>query len=76
MTKMEFYQEIGENIRDLLEEYGISQKELADELGISKQTVSAYISGERKMTLDVFVNIIYTLDCDFDELIMIDSLVK
>lgn len=75
MTKFEFYREIGQNLKDLLDEYGMTQRELAIRIGVSKQTISAYINGERKPSIENLANIAYVLECDINELIMIDEIV-
>lgn len=75
MTKFEFYREIGQNLKDLLDEYGMTQRELAIRIGVSKQIISAYINGERKPTIENLANIAYVLECDINELIMIDEMI-
>lgn len=75
MTKFEFYREIGQNLKDLLDEYGMTQRELAIRIGVSKQIISAYINGERKPTIENLANIAYVLECDINELIMVDEMI-
>lgn len=75
MTKFEFYREIGQNLKDLLDEYEMTQRELAIRIGVSKQIISAYINGERKPTIENLANIAYVLECDINELIMVDEMI-
>lgn len=75
MTTLDLNIEIGHNIKTVLDEYGMTQKELADEIGVSKQTISAYICGERQPTIKNLINIAYVLECDIDDLITCDDFI-
>lgn len=75
MTRRELYREIGENIGDLLEEYGMTQFELAEAIGVSKQTISAYRQGSRQPSIENLVNIAYVLECDISDLITCDEMI-
>lgn len=76
MTRCELYREIGENLRDLLEEYGMTQRELAEAIGVSKQTISAYCQGSRQPSIENLVNIAYVLECGINEIITVDEMIN
>lgn len=76
MTKKEFMRELGQNLKSVMEEYNMTQRELAKETNISKQTISAYVCGERMPSLDNLANIAYVLNCDLDELVIIDEMIE
>ena len=76
MTTEDMNFEIGQNIKSILDEYGMSQKELADEIGVSKQIISSYIYGERQPTIKNLINIAYILNCDINELITCDDFIE
>lgn len=76
MTSLDLNIEIGQNIAAALDEYGMTQKELADEIGVSKQTISAYICGERQPSIKNLVNIAYALECRIDDLITCDDFIE
>lgn len=69
MTEIEFMKQIGNNIRDALDDWGMSQQELADEAGISQTTISRYINGDIMPSLKNIINIAYVLECDLTKLI-------
>lgn len=69
MTELEFMREIGDNIRNELEDAWMTQLELAEETFIDKSTISRYINGTVMPSLKNIVNIASVLDCDINDLI-------
>lgn len=76
MTIDSFMKDFGDNLDIVLHDYGMTQKELADELGISKSAISQYINGSRMPSLDIFVNIVRILSCEYDDLIDTNEIIK
>ena len=73
MTELEWMDIFGDNLRDILKEYGMSQKDLADESGLSETTISRYIKKQRIPNMKAIVNIANALDLTTDELINLDE---
>lgn len=76
MTELELMRDFGENLKSLLDEWGMSQQELADEIDVGKSTISKYINGTCMPSLVNVINIAYVLECDIEELIDIDFIRK
>lgn len=76
ISEMVFLKEFGENLKSVLEEYGMSQGELAKELGISRSSVNMYISGKRMPSIKTLVNIAHVLDCELTDLTDADYFVN
>ena len=75
MSEVEWLETFGDNLKVMLDEYGMTQRELADEARLSEAAVSSYVNGQKMPTARAIVNIAYVLDCDTDELINFDKLV-
>lgn len=73
MTELEWMDIFGDNLRDILKEYGMTQKDLADESGLSETTISRYIKKQRIPNMKAIVNIANALDLTTDELINLDE---
>lgn len=73
MTETELMKEVGSNIQNMMDEWGMTQKELADATGISKSTISRYISGDLLPSLKNLLNIAYELECDTTDLLPPDE---
>ena len=73
MTELEWMNIFGDNLRDILKEYGMTQKDLADESGLSETTISRYIKKQRIPNMKAIVNIANALDLTTDELINLDE---
>ena len=73
MTEREWMDIFGDNLRDILKEYGMTQKDLADESGLSETTISRYIKKQRIPNMKAIVNIANALDLTTDELINLDE---
>lgn len=68
MTENEWCRIFGKTLLDLLKERGYTQQEFAEEAGLSSSSVSAYVHGHKTPGVRALVNIAYTLDISFDEL--------
>ncbi len=75
MTENQLAREIGDNLKSIMDEYGISQKELSELTGISRPMISKYISGDFIPTLKNIINIAYILECDLTELVDADEMI-
>ena len=73
MTELEWMDIFGDNLRDILKEYGMTQKYLADESGLSETTISRYIKKQRIPNMKAIVNIANALDLTTDELINLNE---
>lgn len=69
MSELEWIQEFGEKLRNILDEWGTTQQELADETGLSKATISRCVRGEYMPSIKTLINIGHALDCDVEDLI-------
>lgn len=56
-------------IRGLMAEHGDTQKKLAEKIGVSTTTVSNYLMGKSKMTVDTVNLISTTYKVDFNNLL-------
>ena len=63
------YYEIGQRIRRIRKAKGISQEVLAEKVGISTTHMSHIETGNTKLSLEVFYNIVNALECTADELL-------
>lgn len=55
-------------IGEIIKRKGYTNKEIADILGVDQNTVSRYITGRRKITLETAVNLANVLNCKVDDL--------
>ena len=69
MTELEWAKEFGNNLKSLLEEWGVSQKELSEMSGISEPTISRCLRGEYVPNIRTVINIGHALNCDVEDLI-------
>lgn len=69
MTEMEWLDEFGASLFDLMEQEGLNQKELAEESGLSEGSISNYIHGKQMPNVKAIVNLAYALECDVSDLI-------
>lgn len=63
-------------IKELIEENQINQKELADRIGMSEVTISRYMTGERKPSLDAIILIANYFDVSLDYLVGVSNVKK
>ncbi|MGJ0846552.1 helix-turn-helix domain-containing protein [Tissierella praeacuta] len=68
--------DIIKRIKELIEENKINQKELADRIGVSEVTISRYMTGERKPSLDAIILIANYFDVSLDYLVGISKIKK
>lgn len=68
MSEVEWIEIFGQNLDEMLVEANMTQRELADDTGLTEATISRYIHGRRMPTVRALVNIAYSLNCSFDEL--------
>ena len=73
MTELEWMKVFGDNLRDILKEYGMTQKDLAEEAGLTEAAISYYIHGQKIPSMKAVVNIANALDLTTDELINLDE---
>ena len=69
ITELEWMQNFGDNLKDILKEWGMSQKELSKESGLSEKTISRCVRGEFMPSVKTLINIGHALDCDVEDLI-------
>lgn len=63
------YFEIGQHIRRIRKAKGYSQEQLSEMVGISVTHMSHIETGNTKLSLEVFYNIVNALECTADELL-------
>ena len=76
MREYEFLRIFSDNLRYSLNYANMSQRDLADVIGVDESTISRYLRGQRMPTAKIIVNMAYALDCNIDELIPCEELVK
>lgn len=62
MTREDWMQNFGENLREILIHKGINQRELSEMTGISSSMISDYINGKKMVSGESIVKIVYALD--------------
>ena len=65
---MNFFEMVGKNILDVLQNRSISQTELADEMGVSKQVMSKIIKGQKAINALEIKKIADILNTDLNSL--------
>lgn len=73
MTEQELRKLVAKRISRKLVANNIKKIDLAERTGIPKQTISRYMTGQRKPTYDKIVKIAQALNCTPDDLINIDE---
>lgn len=68
MSEVEWIKIFGQNLDEMLADANMTQRELAEDTGLTEATISRYINGRRMPTVRALVNIAYSLNCSFDEL--------
>lgn len=68
MTEQEWLDIFGDNLRDILDEYGYNQRDFAEAIGVDPTTISRYINKQRMPTIKALINMSYELDMTLDEL--------
>lgn len=67
MSEQEWINIFGDNLRDILKEYGYTQRDLADAIGVSEVTISRYINKQRMPTVPILINMSMELGIDLEE---------
>ena len=70
MTEQEWLDIFGDNLRDILKEYGYTQEEFADAIRVSKSTISKYINKQQMPSLKIAINMSLELGIPMDELFL------
>ena len=55
-------------IKEKIKERGMTNKELAEKIGVDQNTISRYVTGRIKLSLEMAVKIANALDCNVDDL--------
>lgn len=69
MSEVVWLNAFGDNLAEMMDEYGISQQELAEETGLTQSTISKYLNKTQMPGLKAIINISYALNCDLEDLI-------
>ena len=70
MTEQEWIDIFGDNLRDILKEYGYTQRDLADAIGVTESTISRYINKQRMPTVPILINMSLELGIELDEFVI------
>lgn len=62
---------LSKNVKRRMVALHINQKEIAKRAGITEVTISRYIHGHRKPTIDILYKIAKALECSIDDLLTI-----
>ena len=65
---MEFYEQIGKNVRHQLIEHGMTQAKLARKLGVTQSYMSDILNGRRKIKLEMLIKIADEFEVSLDSL--------
>lgn len=66
---MSFFESVGNNIVEILEEKNMTQKQLADEIGISKQVMTKIVKGQKAINALEIKKIAEVLNVTVDRLV-------
>ena len=67
MTEQEWLNIFGDNLRDILKEYGYSQREFAEATGLTDSMVSRYIQKKAVPSITSLINMSMELGIDLEE---------
>lgn len=76
MSELEWLDIFGDNLRGIIDEYGITQSGLAEDIGVSEATISNYIHKKKMPSIKTIINMAYVLDMDINELIDFDDMIE
>lgn len=76
MSEQEWIDIFGDNLRDILKEYGYTQRDLADAVGTTEATISRYINKQRMPTLKMAINMSLELGIDLEEFVVFDERIE
>lgn len=66
---MSFFEVVGNNIIDILEENNITQTQLADDIGVSKQVMTKIVKGQKSINAYEIKKIAKVLNVTVDRLV-------
>ena len=69
MTESEWLNIFGNNLLEMMREYGYTQDTLARETGLSKSTISKYINKQQMPRSSALINIANVFGCNIDDLV-------
>lgn len=69
MSEVNWLNEFGARLEDLLNYTGVTRAELADILETSQASVSRYINGVQMPSVDTIISIAIALDANIDDLV-------
>lgn len=69
LTEQEWLDIFGDNLLEMMCEYGINQGDLAEESGLSEATISKYLNKKQLPGIKAIVNIATVLECSIDDLV-------
>lgn len=69
MTESEWLNIFGNNLLEMMREYGYTQDTLARETGLSKSTISKYINKQQIPRASALINIANVFGCNIDDLV-------
>lgn len=73
MTEQGWLNIFGDNLRDILKEYGYTQKDFAEATNIPEPTISMYINKKRMPSVKNLINMSLELGIDMEEFIVFDD---
>lgn len=73
MTEQGWLNIFGDNLRDILKEYGYTQKDFAEATNIPEPTISMYINKKRIPSVKNLINMSLELGIDMEEFIVFDD---
>lgn len=69
MTESEWLNIFGNNLLEMMREYGYTQDTLAKETGLSKSTICKYINKQQIPRASALINIANAFGCNIDDLV-------
>lgn len=73
MTEQEWMDIFGDNLRDILIEYGYTQEEFADAIKTTRATINRYLNKQQMPSLKNAINMSLELGISMDELFLFDG---
>lgn len=67
MSEQEWLDIFGDNLGEILKEYGYTQRDFADAVGTTEATISRYINKQRMPTVKMLINMSMELGLDLEE---------
>ena len=73
ISEVEWLDIFGDNLRDMMKEWGHTQESLSDATGLSQATISRYLHKKQVPSCKALINLSYEFECSVDELINYDD---